>query len=154
MRFHALLCALAACGGARPAAPAPAPAPAAHTAADLIPLCKAHYAHQVSCTDDYLSALLDLRISVDMPKGIADEAKQKGKPALLKLARVELDRDMAPDRVEAICNAMTKVPPDQVDRLMKDGQHCAEMTECKAFAACAVETERTYVTSGDQHPEP
>lgn len=147
---------LAACGGAKPADPAPAPAPAApaaHTAADLIPLCKAHSAHQVACTDDYLNALLDLRISVDMPKGIADEAKQKGKPALLELARVEFKRDMAPDRVDAMCNSMTKVPPDQVEHLMAEGQHCAEMSECKAFAACAVETERTYVTRGDQHPE-
>jgi hypothetical protein len=139
---------LAACGGAKPSAPPPA----AHTAADLGPLCLQHYAHEQRCADDYLGALLDLRISVDMPKGIADEAKAKGKPALVELARVELARDLAPEKVDAICKAMaTQTPPDQVQHLVTDGQRCAAAPSCKEFAACAVETERTYVLSGAQH---
>ena len=144
---------LAACGGSKPA-PASAPAPAAHTAADLGPLCRAHYAHEQTCADDYLSALLDLRVELNQPPGIADEAKSKGKPALVELARVEFEQDTAPEKVDAICDAMaTKTPADQVEPLFKDGTHCAEMTDCKQFASCAVATERTYIAGGGCHTD-
>ena len=152
MRFYVLLVTLTiSCGGSQPA---PAPAPAAHTAADLGPLCRAHYAHEQTCADAYLSALLDLRVELNQPPGIGDEVKTKGKPAVLELARVEFQRDTAPDKVEAICNAMAaKTPPEQVEPLFKDGTHCAAMTDCKQFASCAVATERSYIAGGDCHSD-
>ena len=135
------------CGGSQPA-PAPAPA-ATHTAADLGPLCRAHYAHEQTCSDDYLGALLDLRVELNQPPGIADEEKAKGKPAMIELARVEFQRDTAPDKVAAICDAMAAhTPAGQIDRLYNDGTHCAAMTDCKQFASCAVATERSYIAGG------
>jgi len=146
-----LVLVLAACGGAKPA---PAPASAAHSAADLGPLCRAHYAHEQTCADDYLSALIDLRVELNQPPGIADEVKIKGKPATLELARAEFQQDTAPAKVDAICNAMaTKTPAAQVGPLFKDGTHCAEMTDCKQFASCAVATERTYIAGGGCHTD-
>ncbi len=158
---------LAACGGASSDAPASArgpgsarvpgrapesgPAPV-HRAAELGPLCRAHYAHEQACADDYLGALIDLRVELDQPPGIADEARAKGKPAMVELARVEFTRDTAPETVEAICSAMaTKTPADQVDHLFDEGTHCAAMTDCKAFASCTVATERSYIAGGGCH---
>ena len=138
---------LVGCGGAQPA---PAPAPA-HTAADLLPLCKAHFAREQQCSDDYLATLLDYRISVDMPKGIADEAKAKGKPALLEIAHTEFAADTAPDKVDQMCNAITNVPADRVEGLVHDGQSCAAMAECKPFAQCAVALERSFIQAGGVH---
>jgi hypothetical protein len=147
MRSSLIFAAMAAsCGGSNPKS---APAPAVHTAADLGPLCRAHYAHEQTCADDYLGALIDLRVELDQPPGIAAEAKAKGKPAMVELARVELTRDTAPDKVDAICTAIaTKTPPEQVDPLFDEGTHCAAMTDCKAFATCAVATERSYIVAG------
>jgi hypothetical protein len=155
MRSYLLLAVLtASCGGSKPA-PAPAtPPPASHTAADLGPLCRAHYAHEQTCADDYLSALIDLRAELNQPPGIADELKAKGKPAMVELAKVEFTSDTAPDKVAAICDAMaTKTPAEQVEPLFKDGTHCAEMTDCKQFASCAVATERTYIAGGGCHTD-
>ncbi|HET9992289.1 MAG TPA: hypothetical protein VFQ65_27345 [Kofleriaceae bacterium] len=124
----------------------------AHTAADLGPLCRAHYAHEQTCADDYLSALIDLRVELNQPPGIADEAKAKGKPAMIELARTEFARDTAPDKVDAICNAMAaKTPAEQVDPLFKEGTRCAAMTDCTQFASCAVATERSYIAGGGCH---
>ena len=152
MRSKLIVAAVAvSCGGSQPA-PAPPPAPAAHTAADLGPLCRAHYAHEQTCADAYLGALIDLRLELDQPPGIADEEKTKGKPAMIELARTEFTRDTAPEKVDAICNAMAaKTPPDQVEPLFTEGTHCAAMTDCKQFAACAVATERSYIAGGGCH---
>jgi hypothetical protein len=154
MRLYLLIAlVIAGCGGSQPA-PAPSPAPAKHTAADLGPLCRAHYAHEQTCADDYLSALIDLRVELNQPPGIGDDVKTKGKPAVLDLARVEFQRDTATDKVAAICDAMAmKTPAEQVEPLFKDGTHCAAMTDCKQFASCAVATERSYIAGGGCHTD-
>lgn len=139
----------AACGHS---SSAPAAKPAAGTAADLGPMCQAYYVRQRSCVDDYLSALIDLRAELDMPKGVAAEVKSVGKPALVEKARVEWTSDTEQPKVDAICDAMaTRTPADQVERLLKQGDTCAATPDCKAFAKCAVETERSYIASGAQH---
>lgn len=153
MRTLLLLVAVtSSCGGSKPAPTSPPTA--AHTAADLGPLCRAHYAHQQKCADDYLSALIDVRVELDQPPGIADEEKAKGKPAMIELARVEFQRDTAPDKVEQMCNAITEhVPADQVEKLYAEGTHCEAMTDCKQFASCAVAGERSYIAAGGCHTD-
>lgn len=144
---------VAACGASSPKSePPPQQQPAARTAADLGPMCKRHYARQRTCVDDYLSALLDVRIELDMPPGIGDEVEAKGRDAVLAIAHAEFQRDTEPARVDAICEAMaTKTPAEHVERLLKAGDECEATKDCKAFAACAVATERSYIASGAQH---
>lgn len=143
---------VAACGASSPKAEQPPEQPAARTAADLGPMCKRHYARQRTCVDDYLSALLDVRIELDMPPGIGDEVEANGRDAVLAIAHAEFQRDTEPARVDAICEAMaTKTPAEHVERLLKAGDECEATKDCKAFAACAVATERSYIASGAQH---
>jgi hypothetical protein len=140
---------LAACGGS---SSPPAAQPAARTTADLGPMCHRYYARQATCTDDYLSAVLDVRIELDMPKGIGERVKAEGRDAVLKEARAHWESDMEPAKIDAMCNAMaTRTPANQVDRLLKQGDACEAAADCKAFATCAAGTERSYIASGATH---
>lgn len=115
-------------------------------------MCKRYYVRQATCVDAYLSALLDLRVELDMPHGIGDEVKAEGHDAAVAEARRDWDRDMEPAKIDAICNAMaTRTPAAQVDRLLQQGDECEATADCKAFATCAVATERSYIASGATH---
>jgi hypothetical protein len=151
VRFVLLFVTVAACGG--PSSPAPSkPAAKPRDAAALGPMCERYYVKQRSCASEYLSALLDVRIEYDMPSGIAARAKTDGRDAVLAEARVEWERDSAPAAVTAICQQMVdKTPPQHVERLLQQGEACEAVTECVAFAKCAVDTERVYIKSGAMH---
>lgn len=143
---------VAACGASSPKPEQPPEQRAARTAADLGPMCKRHYARQATCSDDYLSALLDVRIELNNPPGIGDEVKAKGRDAVLAIAHAEFQRDTEPAKVDAICEAMaTRTPAEHVEQLLKAGDECEATKDCKTFAACAVATERSYIASGAQH---
>jgi hypothetical protein len=140
---------LVACGG--DAKPKPA-APAPRTAAELGPMCERFYVHQRRCVTEYLGALVDVRAEYDQPPGIAAHVKEAGRDAVIAEARVEWDRDTTPERTAMICQAMVeKTPPEHVERLLKDGETCEAITECGAFAKCAVDTERSYIQSRAKH---
>ncbi|MDC3959272.1 hypothetical protein [Polyangium jinanense] len=148
-RSFILVLLLAACGGS--SSPPPATSDT-RTIADLGPMCHRYYARQATCTDDYLSAVLDLRIELDMPKGIGERVKTEGRDVVLKESRVQWESDMEPAKIDAMCNAMaTRTPADQLDRLLKQGDACEAAADCKAFATCAVGTERSYIASGATH---
>lgn len=151
----ALIVAVAACGGSSPEAqkPAPQPAaqPAAHTAADLVPMCKRIFARKATCADDYLPVLLDLRVELNMPPGIGDEVKSKGRDAVLALAHTELARDTEPAKVETLCEGAaekaTQAPPERVNGLLAQGDKCEATSDCKAFASCVVEIDRGFIAA-------
>lgn len=115
-------------------------------------MCQGYYARERACADDYLAALIDVRGELDMPEGIAAEISAEGKAAVVEKARVEWKSDMEQPKIDAICDAIAKhTPADQVDFLLKQGDTCAATTDCKAFAQCAVGTERSYIASVAQH---
>ena len=154
--FHAfaLILAVAACGGSsrEPAKPSSPPAP--HTAADLVPMCKRIFARKATCADDYLPALLDLRVELNMPPGIGDQVKSQGRDAVLATAHTELAHDTEPAKVDAVCEEgatrASKAPPERVDQLLEQGGKCEATTDCKAFAACAVAIDRGFIASAAQ----
>lgn len=141
----------AACGTSKPAEN-PKPAPTARTAADLGPMCDRYYVHQRTCVTDYLRELVQVRAEYDMPKGIAAAVKERGLEAVAAEAKIEWERDTSLEKTAAICKAMAeRTPAEHVDRLLADGDRCEAITECGAFAKCAVDTERTYIRSGMMH---
>jgi hypothetical protein len=144
----------AACGGSSPEPAKPAPQPAARTAADLVPMCKGIFARKATCADDYLPALLDLRVELNLPPGIGDQVKSEGRDAVLAIAHTELARDTEPARVDALCETAAtnaaKAPPERVDQLLEQGDRCEAATDCKAFAVCAVAIDRGFIGSGAQ----
>lgn len=139
-----------ACGSSKPEPSKPVPA--AHTAADLGPLCDRFYVRQRSCVNEYLHELVQVRAEYDMPKGIAAEVKERGLDATVADAKVEWERDTSLEKTTAICKAIAeRTPAQHVERLWAEGDHCLTITECGAFAKCAVDTERTYIQSGMTH---
>lgn len=152
LHAFAVTVAVAACGGSAPEPAKPSPPPAARTAADLVPMCKRIFARKSTCADDYLPALLDVRIELDIPPGIGDQVKSQGRDAVLATAHAELARDTEPAKVEALCeNAAAraaKAPPARVDQLLDQGGTCEATTDCKAFAACVVVIDRGFIAAG------
>jgi hypothetical protein len=145
----ALIVAVAACGGSSKEPAKPASPPAARTADDVVPMCKRHWAHKVTCTDDYLPALLDLRVELNKPAGIGDEVKTQGRDAMLATARTEFARDSEPAKVEELCGMMaTKMPPERVDQVLDQADKCEAAADCKAFATCAVAIDRGFIAGG------
>lgn len=112
-------------------------------------MCERHFARKATCADDYLPALLDLRVELNVPPGIGDEVKTQGRDAVLAIAHTELARDTEPAKVAALCEGMAaKLPPDRVEQLVDQGAKCEAAADCKAFAACAVVLDRGFLTHG------
>ena len=149
-----LILAVAACGGSspEPAKPASPPSAAAQpTAADLVPMCKRIFARKATCADDYLPALIDLHVEMNIPPGFGDRVKTEGRDALLAIAHTELERDTEPAKVAALCETTaTKMPPERADQLLEQGGRCEAATDCKAFAVCVVAIDRGFIAAGAQ----
>jgi len=135
---------LAGCGGKPRPAPAPAPA-----SGPLAAMCERHYQRERDCSDEYLAALVALRVEVDTPPGIAAEDARDGRDALIAKARVEWEHDSQPAERTRICAPLdAQVPADRVESLTAAGEECLAKTDCAGFAACAVEDERSFILSG------
>ncbi|MEO8844400.1 MAG: hypothetical protein ABI591_06155 [Kofleriaceae bacterium] len=153
VRLHSLLIlAVAACGGSSPPpAEKPAPRTAAHTADDLVPMCKRIFARKETCADDYLPVLLDLRVELNKPAGIGDEVKAKGRDAVLAIAHTELASDTQPDKLAATCDGaaaqMAKASTESVSQLLDQGGKCEATADCKAFSMCVVEIDRRFIAA-------
>jgi hypothetical protein len=151
--FMTFALALAGCGGGGSggASEPPAAAPAAKEPT-LAELCEAHHARERTCVNEYLDALVALRIKVDMPPGIAADAAKRGRDAVLADARERWNQDSRPEVITPMCNKLdTAVPAERVPSLRAQGKRCLDTPDCAAFAACSVEDQRSYIESGDQH---
>ena len=159
----ALTLAVAACGGSsspepakpaspQPSSPQPASPAAAPTAADFVPMCKRIFARKATCADDYLPALLEVRVELDMPPGIGDKVKTEGRDAVLATAHTELTRDTQPEKVAAVCEEgaarAANAPRERVDQLLDQGTRCEAAADCKAFAVCAAAIDRGFIAAG------
>lgn len=145
----ALTLAIAACGGSAAEPAKPAPQPAATTAADPIPLCERLFARKATCADDYLPALIDLHVELNIPPGYGDRVKAEGRDALLAKAHSELERDTEPAKVTELCKTTAaKMPPERIDQLVEQGGKCDAAADCKEFASCVVLIDRGFITAG------
>jgi hypothetical protein len=129
--------ALAACGGAS-AEGGNAAAPGA--GGDGEATCRDSFAKQRTCTDDFIPALVDARIELDMPAGIAAESKKDGgRDALITQAKSEWSKDSEPDAVAAQCKEMDgKVPAEQKAELQAAHTKCLAISDCKAYVECVI----------------
>lgn len=138
--------ALAACGGAD-ASPAPrtgatptSTAPDAETQAQ----CEAFFTRARACTDAYIPALVDLRISLDKPAGIAAEgATPDGRASLIEQAKGEWANDSQPANIASMCaNVTAKTPADKLAGLRAKATECLAASACDAFATCSMDLQR------------
>lgn len=134
---------LAACAGAE-AEPRTGASPATTTGnPTLVEPCETFFARAATCTDQYIPALVDLRVELDKPAGIAAAAQREGRDAIIARAMTEWADDSQPAAVSALCaRIMPSIPPDQLDAMRADGERCMAKTDCGEFSACAVEVQR------------
>ena len=118
-------------------------------------MCERIFARKATCADDYLPALLDVRVELNVPPGIGDEVKAKGRDAVLAIAHAELAHDTEPSRVAVLCESVakdaTQAPPERFDQLLARGGTCEATSDCKAFSACVVVIDRGFIAAGAHH---
>ena len=139
VRFSLVLAlALAACGGtsASPAAPTGA-------APSVQARCEAFFARARTCSEPYIAGLVDVRVELDNPPGVAARADAEGKDAIVTQAMAEWATDSQPENVTRMCTeTVAQVPPEQVSAMMAGAERCLAEAECDAFATCAKDLHR------------
>jgi hypothetical protein len=111
----------------------PAPTPAQQAS------CVTLFERQRTCTESFIPALVDLRVSLDRPKGIAATAKSDGRDALIAAALAEWKTDSTDASIAKTCASM---PPGAVTPQMNT---CLAASSCPAFSQCLVPLMRTTI---------
>lgn len=130
---------LAACGGAG-ADQGKETTPGQGAGGDMEATCRESFARQKTCTDDFIPALVDARIELDLPAGIAAEGKKDGgRDALIAKAKQEWAEDSKPEAVAMKCTEMSgKVPAEQKAELMEAHKKCLAISDCKEYVQCVM----------------
>lgn len=141
----ALLCA---CGGTEKTSATPSDNGATGNAVanannGLVQACKAAMTKARTCTDEYLPALVDLRIELDVPAGIAAAAQSQGRDALIAKAQEEWQNDSTDAAIDATCqNMTTRLPAEHQDKVTTTSNECAAKDACGDFVACTMPMHR------------
>lgn len=108
--------------------------------ADMEAVCRDSFARQRTCTDDFIPALVDARIELDLPAGIAAEGqKEGGRDALITQAKAEWANDSEPAAVAAQCKDMAgKMPAEQKAEVSAEFSKCLASSDCKAHVECVM----------------
>jgi hypothetical protein len=131
---------LAACGGAGAEQGKETTPGASAAGGDMEAVCRDSFARQRTCTDDFIPALVDARIELDLPAGIAAEGKKDGgRDALIAKAKEEWSKDSEPAAVAAQCTDMSgKMPADQKAEVSGALSQCLPSADCKSYVACVM----------------
>jgi hypothetical protein len=141
----ALTLVLAACGPATPP-PKTGSGPAVG-AVDAKAGCVKLRQQQRACTADFIPALVDSRIKVDVPPGIAAAAKTDGRDAIIAKAMEEWKSDSTDEAIAAMCEKMP-MPPNATAAQKEAVGKCLAVTECKAFVGCFLPVLEELLASG------
>lgn len=123
----------AACGSSPPAEKKTA-APST-AAADAKAGCVKLRLKQRECTSVFIPALVDMRVKVDIPPGIAAAAKTEGRDKLVAQAHGEWKNDSTDESIAAMCERMP-MPPGVTAAQREAVEKCMSVAECDAFVGC------------------
>jgi len=99
--------------------------------------CVKVFERQRACTNDFIPALVDLRASIDKPKGIAAEAaKPGGRDALIKQALTEWKSDSTDAAIDQTCGRIANSPKSAGATQMADT--CVSSPDCPGFVKCVI----------------
>jgi hypothetical protein len=134
------LAALAACASGNDA-PATQETTAPATAAgadDAQTTCVATFVRQRECTDQFIPALVDMRVRLDQPAGIAARAREAGgRDAIIAEAKTEWAEDSKDEKIAAQCEQIVGgVPAEHMQQALPEIQGCLEKSDCDAFVGC------------------
>ncbi|MCA9675884.1 MAG: hypothetical protein H6709_06205 [Kofleriaceae bacterium] len=127
-----------ACGGAEPTATTHQPAAAA-AEGDPHAVCVRAFQRQRACTDEFIPALVDARVRLDRPPGIADQDRELGRDQLVAMALEEWHTDSTDDAIEASCTSLQDaMPPDQQRQMTEQVGRCLDADACASFVDCLI----------------
>lgn len=127
---------LAACGGAETPAETASPPP---KTADAHAVCVQSFQRQRECTDEFIPALVDARVRLDAPPGIADKDQELGRDQLVSMALEEWETDSTDASIEQACTAMTgNLTPEQQQGVADQVGACLDADSCGAFVDCTI----------------
>jgi hypothetical protein len=132
-----VLASIAACGGK--SAPATKSTDSAATAAadPTLDVCKKTFVKQRECTDVFIPALVDLRVRLDVPSGIAAQDKANGRDALVTEAKGEWANDSKDEAIAATCDKMmASMAPEMKTKMSEGATQCLAKSDCGEFVQC------------------
>ena len=105
--------------------------------------CVKVFEKQRACTDSFIPALVDLRVSLDKPAGIAAAVKQDGRQAMIASALEEWKTDSTDAAIAKTCASM----PDkaQLATAVASLEKCLGAASCQAFSECVIPLMRTTI---------
>jgi hypothetical protein len=111
------------------------PEPAGPTPAEV---CVTARTRERECAAEFVPALVDLRIRIDIPAGIARTGRNaRGRTRLLATAQTEFQADSTDERIAASCQEMAaSIPADQLGPMVTAQQQCIAAADCAAFVEC------------------
>jgi hypothetical protein len=89
-----------------------------------------------TCGDDYVPALLALRVRHDEPEGIAARFEAEGEDAMLEIAQEEFERDWSDAGIAAHCQDLIEMPEERRARIVERERVCMPARNCAEFVAC------------------
>jgi hypothetical protein len=97
----------------------------------------ATFERQRACTDQFIPALVDMRIRMDQPPGIAAKAKSSGRDALIAEAKTEWAEDSKDENIAQACTQITtKTPPEKLQQAVPQIKSCLAEAACDGFVSC------------------
>lgn len=139
----ALIALIFACGGTEKASDTPAPtrgdnANKASAGGDgLYDACKAAMEKSRACTDEYIPALVGVRVELDYPAGIKATDDSEGRDALVAKAHEEWKGDSTDEAIAEACKKVdAQVPADHREKNINTSNECAAKDACGDYVAC------------------
>lgn len=111
--------------------------------------CVAVFERQRECTDTFIPALVDLRVRLDVPAGIADVDRKDGRAALVSQAMEEWSHDSTDEAIAATCERM----PAGADMETK-AQECLKKDACGPFVECVMPLIQSHLAPGSTAMSP
>ena len=118
---------------------AAASAPSAATQASCVKV----FERQRACSDLFIPALVDLRVSLDKPAGIAAAVKKDGRQAMISTALEEWQSDSADAAIAKTCASMPGT--SQLASSVTSMEKCLGAATCQAFSECVIPLMRATI---------
>jgi hypothetical protein len=134
MRIAIALCCALGCG-----APPPPPENEVSEEDNARDVCHVVMRRTRSCEEEYLPALLAMRVRHDEPEGIAARYEAEGEDAMLEIAREEFARDWSDEGIDAHCQRLVEMPADRRAAVVERERACIPARNCAEYVACAVD---------------
>jgi hypothetical protein len=101
-----------------------------------------------TCTDDFIPALVAMRVKLDLPAGIAAKDAEIGRDALVAGAKTEWAEDSKDEAIAATCEGtLAKMPQELIDELVPVAAECQSKDACPAYVECMMPIQEKLLTS-------